>query len=216
MTKTLAIFDMDYTLIEGDSETLWSEFLVNKKLLDSAYMEEVMKIFHAYVQGHIDIHAYQTLIFRPLLEIDTTRLLHLREEFLRGFSRYFRPFMRERVAWHAAQGHVLLVVTMTNSFIAAPIVAQLGIPNLISTPVTMRDGKITGTRSTELPFGSGKVHLYQAWLANHPMEAAESWAYSDSNFDLPLLESVTHPVAVTPDAILRKTALERHWDLLDN
>lgn len=216
MAITLAIFDMDYTLIEGDSEVLWSKFLVREKLMDSSYMDEILKTLRGYEKGQIDIRACQTLIFRPLLEIDTGRLLHLREKFMQDFSRYFRPFMLERVAWHAAQGHELLVVTMTNSFIAAPIVAQFGIPNLIATPVEMQDGKITGAGGAEPPFNSGKVRLYQKWLADRQLKAAESWAYSDSNFDLPLLESVTHPVAVTPDAILRAAALERHWDLLDH
>ena len=214
MTSTLAIFDLDFTLLEGDCETLWSEFLVREKVLPLAYLDEVDAIFDAYQNGRMDIRAYQELIFRPLLEIDTARLLRLREKFMQDFSCCFRPYMRKRVAWHAAQGHALLVVTLANSFIAAPIVAQLGIPHLIATPVEMRDGKISGVAAAEPPYGSGKVRLYRAWLAGRQMEITESWGYSDSRNDLPLLESVTHAIAVTPDAALRALALERKWEIL--
>lgn len=215
LMTTLAIFDLDYTLLNGDSEQLWSEFLVRRGVLPSVYTQRYNAFMLQYDQGQMDFAAYTAFVRQPFLELDPGLVLKLREEFLAGLQPYLRPYMLARIAWHTAQGHTLMVITLSNRFISEPIVARMGIHNLICTSLEFKDGKFSADLNEEAPYREAKVRRLQAWAAPYGYSLDGSWGYSDSQNDLPLLNAVAHPVAVTPDVVLREAARQQNWEIIE-
>ncbi len=213
---SLAIFDLDNTLLSGDSDYLWGQFLVEAGIVDAEYYErENQRFYNAYLEGSLDIEEYLTFALEPLAAYDLEALFAWRERFVRT---HIRPILRTKALTlldrHREAGDTLLIITATNRFITQPIAELLGVPNLLATEVERENGRFTG-RSLGTPcFRHGKIQRLAAWLDETGHTLDESWFYSDSHNDLPLLGQVTYPVAVDPDEILYRHARERDWRII--
>ncbi|PVV05824.1 MAG: phosphoserine phosphatase [gamma proteobacterium symbiont of Ctena orbiculata] len=212
----LAIFDLDNTLLAGDSDYLWGEFLVEKGIVDGeTYKQENDRFYQEYKTGRLDIFEFQRFSLRPLRENTMQNLLAWRSEFLESkISPIISPQSRQLVEKHRHAGDTLLIITATNAFVTSPIAQQYGIEHLIATEPERLDGHYTGEVAGEPSFKEGKVNRLNSWLHEHREGLRGSWFYSDSHNDLPLLEAVEHPVAVDPDETLAEIARTRNWEIL--
>lgn len=213
---TLALFDLDNTLLSGDSDYEWGQFLVSKGLVDSASYETAnQRFYEQYKQGVLDIHEFSAFSFKPLSERDMAELTALHREFMHSVIQpLMLPAAVELVTQHRAQGHTLMIITATNSFITRPIAEAFGIPHLLATEPQIIDGRYTQIIDGTPCFQGGKVTRLQAWLQGSDETLAGSYFYSDSRNDLPLLEMVDNPVAVDPDPTLQSIAQQRGWSVM--
>ena len=211
---SLAIFDLDNTLLRGDSDHVWGEFLIEQGAVDRAHFaSENNRYYAAYLAGTLDIHEFlEQHQLRPLAAHDRATLERWRSEFVRTrILPLIAPAARALVEKHRDQGHTLLIITATNRFITAPIAAEFGIAHLIATELEERDGRFTGKVSGVPSYREGKVTRLREWLGVHDQNLNGSWFYSDSHNDLPLLTQVDHPVAVNADPILAEYARQHDW-----
>lgn len=212
----LAIFDLDNTLIAGDSDHAWGEFLVDKNLVDSQWYKAQNDKFYAdYCAGQLNIIAYSEFVFSFLAQHDTAYLQQLHLQFM---SEVIRPIMLPKaqalIAEHSAAGDELLIITATNRFITQEIGEAFGIPQLLATEPEKVDGRYTGKVLGVPCYKEGKITRYQAWLAQQNKRFDKVTFYSDSHNDLPLLSIVDVPVVVDPDAKLLAHAQEKGWQIL--
>jgi HAD superfamily hydrolase (TIGR01490 family) len=213
---SLAIFDLDNTLIAGDSDYLWGCFLVERGIVDkNSYEDANARFYQQYQAGNLDIAEYLAFALEPLARHEPERLYAWRAEFIeQQIQPLLLPKARELVEKHRAAGDVLLVITATNRFITDPIVALYGIEHLLATTPEFREGRYTGRFEGTPCFQQGKVTRLDEWLAQTGHNLEESWFYSDSLNDLPLLSRVTYPVAVDPDPTLAQAAAGRGWPVI--
>ena len=217
MSERLALFDLDNTLLAGDSDFEWAQFLIEQGVLDREVYEARNQAFYdQYKAGTLDIHEFLDFQLKPLSRHSRAQLDRWHDEFM---ARKILPLIRESaralVARHRAD--LCAVVTATNSFVTRPIATAFGIEHLIATEPEVRDGRFTGAVVGTPCFREGKVVGLEAWLAGRARTLdsfRESWFYSDSLNDLPLLERVTQPTAVDPDDTLRAHALARVWPII--
>lgn len=213
---SLAIFDLDNTLIADDSDYLWGQFLVDQGIVDKdAYEAANAKFYEDYKQGNLDIQEFLAFSLRPLAENEPQKLYQWREQFVQEkiFPILLKP-AQELINKHKVKGDTLMVITATNRFVTEPIVQLYGIDILIATTPEFFDGKYTGGFIGVPCFQEGKVTLLTEWLASHSETLDNSWFYSDSHNDLPLLNRVTHPVAVDPDEKLQLIAEQQEWPII--
>ena len=213
----LALFDLDNTLLTGDSDYEWGQFLVDRGVLDrETYEAQNRAYYEQYVAGTLDIHEYLGFALRPLAAHTPAELERWHAEFMRlRILPMITPAARALVKRHAAE--LCAIVTATNSFITAPIAREFGVPHLIATEPEKRAGRFTGRVSGTPCFREGKIERLQDWLSalGHRLsEFEESTFYSDSHNDLPLLRRVTRPVAVDPDEPLAAEAARRGWAVI--
>mgnify|MGYP001141554563 FL=1 len=213
---TLAIFDLDNTLLSGDSDYLWGEFLCERNIVDSVrYREKNRQFFEAYESGTLDIMKFLEFSLEPLSRNDPQNLAKWHAEFM---TRKIEPLITDKarrlVEQHRDRGDTLLIVTATNSFVTRPIASRFGIDNLIATDPEIVAGRYTGRVAGEPSFREGKVTRLRQWLSNNDETLAGSTFYSDSHNDLPLLELVDSPVVVDPDDILKAEAETRGWPII--
>ncbi len=216
MDMTLAIFDLDNTLLSGDSDYLWGEFLCERNIVDSVrYREQNRRFFEAYESGTLDIMAFLEFSLAPLSRNDPKILARWHAEFM---AEKIEPLITDKarrlVEQHREKGDTLLIVTATNSFVTRPIATRFGIDHLIATEPEIVAGRYTGHVAGEPSFREGKVTRLRQWLDEHDETLAGSTFYSDSHNDLPLLELVDSPVAVDPDETLRTAAEARDWPII--
>lgn len=213
---TLAIFDLDYTLLAGDSDHAWGEFLIERGLVDGpAYRETNDRYFAQYLAGTLDIHAFLAFALAPLARLDRRLLDQLHTEFMETRIRpMVAPGAPALLDKHRARGDTLVIITATNRFVTAPIARLLGVEHLIATDPEESNGRYTGRVAGTPCYREGKVVRLEAWVREHGASLAGSWCYSDSHNDLPILRRATHPVAVDPDAILREEAVARGWPII--
>ena len=211
----LALFDLDNTLLAGDSDYLWGVFLVEKGLVDgSLYQSANDRFYRQYAEGCLDIHEFLNFALSPLASIELELLLQLQSEFMQSRIREIMTLSGQRkVDEHRANGDTTLIITATNRFVTEPIAAAFGVDALIATEPEMRDGKYTGKVAGTPSFQHGKITRLETWMQEHNENLRDSWFYSDSHNDLPLLEQVSHPVAVDPDKKLRDIARLRGWTI---
>jgi len=212
----LAIFDLDNTLLSGDSDYLWGQYLVELGVVDGAAYEAANARFYTdYKAGRLDIDAFLAFALRPLRENPPEALLAWRRAFIATrIEPLIGPRAEALVERHRRAGDTLLVITATNSFVTAPIAERFGIRHLIATEPERAGAGFTG-RVAGLPaFREGKVVRLEQWLREHGGSLVGSHFYSDSNNDLPLLERVDHPVAVDPDPLLAELARSRGWPVI--
>lgn len=212
----LAIFDLDNTLLAGDSDHAWGEFLCDRGYVDAVEYRARNDQFYAdYVAGQLDVLAYQNFCQEILGRTELATLQAWHKEFMQD---YIEPMILPKgealIAEHRAAGDFIMMITATNSFITGPIAKRLGMDHLIATECGMRDGRYTGQLVGVPSFQAGKITRLNSWLADNQANLLDSHFYSDSHNDLPLLEKVTRAVAVDPDERLRAIALERGWDVL--
>ncbi|OHC72310.1 MAG: phosphoserine phosphatase [Rhodocyclales bacterium RIFCSPLOWO2_02_FULL_63_24] len=212
----LALFDLDNTLLAGDSDFEWAQFLIGKGVLDREVHEaRNLEFYEQYKAGTLDIHAFLDFQLAPLSRHARSELDAWHREFI---DTRIRPLIsaaaRVLVAKHAAAGDLLAIVTATNSFVTGPIAREFDIPHLIATIPAQENGRFTGQPRGTPSFREGKIVRVDAWLESLGLwlgSFEQSWFYSDSLNDLPLLEKVTHPVAVDADATLARIAAQRGW-----
>lgn len=212
----LAIFDLDHTLLTGDSDYAWGQFLVENGLVDGAdYARRNQRFYDDYRAGVLDIFAFLRFSLAPLARFERAQLDAWHRDFMeRKIRPMIAPRAREALAAHRDAGYTVLVITATNRFVTEPIVADLGVEHLLATDPEVVDGRYSG-QVTGIPcFREGKVERLRAWLAATGHALRGSRFYTDSHNDLPLLEAVDHPAAVDPDPTLRETARARGWPIL--
>lgn len=212
----LALFDLDNTLLAGDSDYEWGQFLVDRGVLErETYEAQNRAYFDQYVAGTLDIHEYLGFALRPLAQHSPQDLARWHADFMRSrILPMVSAGARALVRRHLAAGDLCAVITATNSFVTAPIAREFGVSHLIATEPEACGGRFTGRVAGTPCFREGKVRRLDEWLAGQGRrlsDFAESTFYSDSHNDLPLLERVTRPVAVDPDDALRQTARSRGW-----
>src|SRR3954470_7657137 len=197
----LVLFDLDNTLLAGDSDFEWAQFLIEQGVLDrEVYEARNQQFYDQYKAGTLDIHEFLDFQLKPLARHSRAQLDRWHGEFMgRKILPIIRDSARALVARH--RDDVRVVITATNSFVTAPIAREFGIEHLIATEPEERDGQFTGKVCDVPCFREGKVQRLEAWLATQGRTIGSfeaSWFYSDSLNDLPLLKRVTHPVAVDP------------------
>ena len=214
--RALALFDLDHTLLSADSDVSWAQFLIEEGVLEpKEYHAKNLWFAERYKDGTLDIHEFLDFQLRPIAGVPRTQLEAWHQQFM---QRKIHPVIgekaRELVAKHSDA--LTAIVTATNRFITAPIARELGVPHLVATDIEEVDGLFTGKPCGTPCFREGKIARVNEWLGSlgHRLEDFESWFYSDSLNDLPLLERVDHPVAVDPDATLRSHAVERGWPVI--
>ena len=215
---SLAIFDLDNTLLRGDSDHAWGEFLVEQGAVDGErFASENDRYYAAYLAGTLDIYEFlEQHQLRPLAAHDRATLERWRTEFVRAkIAPLITPAARALVEQHRARGDTLLIITATNRFITAPIAEAFGIPHLIATEPEERNGQFTGKVAGVPSYREGKVERLSEWLNDRHESLDDSWFYSDSHNDLPLLNLVDHPVAVNADETLADYARARGWTMIE-
>jgi len=212
----LAIFDLDNTLLSGDSDYLWGRFLAETGAVDGeAYERENLRFFRQYQAGELDIYEFLRFSLRPLKENTPEILQRWRESFLQ--TRIY-PIITQAsldlVDRHRQAGDTLMIITATNTFVTEPIAARLGIEHLIGTTPELKNGRYTGNVDGIPSFREGKVQRLSIWLEQHAENLKGSSFYSDSHNDIPLLDIVDNPVAVDPDDELANYAAARNWPII--
>jgi HAD superfamily hydrolase (TIGR01490 family) len=213
----LALFDLDNTLLAGDSDFEWAQFLIDRGVLDrEVYEARNQDFYDQYKAGTLDIHEFLDFQLKPLSRHPRRVLDAWHAQFM---AERIRPMMRAsaRALVERHRGEVRVVITATNTFVTAPIAREFGIEHLIATEPEVRDGEFTGGVSGTPCFRDGKVERLEAWLTErgHNLKSIEkSTFYSDSHNDLPWLERVSHPVAVDPDAALQAHAGAHGWPVI--
>ncbi len=216
MTQNLALFDLDNTLLAGDSDYNWSLFLIEQGLLDAKTHHDRNEQFYLdYKNGCLDIYAFLKFQLQPLAQHPKKFLDELH---LKYMDQVIRPMMTDKaqalVNQHKDHGDLCLIITATNSFVTKPIATAYGIEHLIGTDPEMVDGQFTGGVSGVPSFQEGKVTRLNAWLAERGQQLSDfavSYFYSDSHNDLPLMKLVTNPVAVDADPNLTAYAQQQAW-----
>ena len=215
----LALFDLDNTLLTGDSDFEWAQFLISQGVLDrEAYEARNLEFYEQYKAGTLDIHVFLDFQLKPLSrhprsQLDAWHRLFMQTRILPMIGQKARDLVHH----HRAEGHRLVMITATNSFVTAPIAREFGVPVLIATEPEQSAGEFTGLASGVPCFREGKVTRLEAWLAQQAADWSSierSWFYSDSHNDVFLMERVTDPIAVDPDPPLAQVARERGWPVI--
>lgn len=213
---SLAIFDLDNTLIKGDSDYLWGTYLVENDIVDKTfYAESNDKFYRQYKDGCLNIDEYLQFSLKPLADHPPEKLYAWRESFV---EEKIKPLIlndaQKLIEKHQKAGDTLMVITATNFFVTEPIVKLYGIDHLIATQPEFKEGRYTGDYEGIPSFQAGKVKRLHQWLDQNQHTLEDSWFYSDSQNDIPLLSCVTHPVAVDPDAALKSFAEAKGWPII--
>ncbi len=208
----LALFDLDNTLLAGDSDHTWNEFLIHEGVAGQDFRQGNDRFLEDYTQGRLDVRAYLQFAIEPLKGFTLQQLEPLRQRFLRDeVAPMVAQKAEELLAEHRARNDTLLIITSTNSFVTGPIARMLGVDALLATDFETRDDRFTGQILGTPCFREGKVTRLMEWMDLHGADLTGSHFYTDSLNDLPLLDLVDHPVAVDPDPTLGAIALERGW-----
>jgi HAD superfamily hydrolase (TIGR01490 family) len=213
---TLAIFDLDNTLIGGDSDYLWGQFVCEQGLVDSAqFGRQNEQFFQDYQRGSLDIDAYLRFSLAPLQGHSMETLARWHRQFMESkIAPIMLPRAQALIEQHRQQGHQLLIITATNEFVTRPIAQALGITELLACEAQIVAGCYTGEPRGIPSYHSGKVTRLHNWLEQQPATMEGAYFYSDSHNDLPLLELVERPVAVDPDNKLRARAEQENWPII--
>jgi HAD superfamily hydrolase (TIGR01490 family) len=213
----LAIFDLDKTLIGGDSDFLWGEFLSEIGAVDTQnYQLKNQHFFNQYALGKLDINEYLEFCLKPLSQHSKKTLDNWHQRFMREkIEPILLPKAQAVVNQHKANGDTLLVITATNFFVTSPIVKRYGIENLLATNPEIKNGQFTGKVVGEPCFQTGKITHLNRWLQQTGISINGAYFYSDSYNDLSMLELVDNPVVVNADKLLQQTAKQRDWPSLN-
>jgi HAD superfamily hydrolase (TIGR01490 family) len=215
----LVLFDLDNTLLAGDSDFAWAQFLIGKGVLDREVQEaRNIEFYEHYKAGTLDIDAFLDFQLAPLARHSRAELDAWHREFM---EQSVKPMItakaRALVRQHLDEGALVAVVTATNAFVTGPIVREFGIAHLVATIPAQEGGAFTGRARGTPAFQAGKIERVDAWLESlglHVGGFERSWFYSDSHNDLPLLKHVSDPVAVGPDDTLREHAARHGWPVI--
>lgn len=209
----LAIFDLDNTLLNGDSDHAWGEYLVQQGKVDAqAYQEANDYFYQQYKQAKLDIYEYLDFALKPLTQHSNETLMQWHDEFMQITV---EPMLQEQafelLEKHRDAGDFLLIITATNAFVTHPIAKRLGVDAILATDPEIIEGKYTGAITGTPCFQDGKITRLNSWLATQDLDLTDSYFYSDSINDLPLLEIVDNPVVVDGDELLLAAADKNQW-----
>ena len=216
----LAIFDLDNTLLDGDSDYNWAQFLIKEGLVDKkSHNASNKKFYDDYNAGKLDIYEFCEFQFKFFK--DNSR--DFTDKLLKHYvAEYAKPMITDKarnlVKQHKANGDVLLIITATNSYITKPIANLIGINNHIGTDLEEINGEFTGKAKGIPSFREGKVERLNLWLKEQKLTFGnfeKTFFYSDSQNDIPLLKIVSNPVAANPDEILQKEAIKNKWPIIN-
>ena len=212
----LALFDLDNTLIAGDSDYLWGCFLVEQGIVDGKlYESENQRFYDLYKIGKLDIHEFHKFQLKILTQHSMETLEQWRSRYI---EEKITPVLLTKaealIEQHRQQQDTLVVITATNRFITGPIAELYNIQHLLATEPEIINGRYSGAITGVPCFQDGKVEQLESWLETRQLTLDDSWFYSDSHNDLPLLNRVSHPVAVDPDEILKQHASEHGWPVI--
>jgi len=215
----LALFDLDNTLLTSDSDFEWSQFLIEKKVLDrKEYESRNLEFYEQYKSGTLDINQFLDFQLQPLSLYPRTQLDDWHNEFMaKKIMPQIAPGAYKLINEHMLGGDLCIIITATNRFVTEPIARILGISNLIATEPDQKGGEFNGQVFGTPCFREGKITRLEDWMDEHNLtwlSFLESWFYSDSLNDIPLLKKVTNPVAVDPDSTLEKYAKENNWPII--
>ena len=214
----LAIFDLDNTLLAGDSDHRWGEFLCDVGLANAEAFRRQNDAFYAdYQAGSLDMSAYLDFVLAPLSGLTRVEVRALQRQFV---AECVEPMLLDKafdlLNEHRIKGDTLLMMTATHAVVAEPVAARLGFEHWLGSGVGIQDNRYTGKAKGSPCFQQGKVDHLADWRSRHPdiADPDDCWFYSDSHNDLPLLSAVGHPVAVDPDDTLRAHAEANHWPIM--
>lgn len=212
----LAIFDLDNTLLGGDSDYAWGEFLIEQRLVDADEHRRKNDAFYAdYQRGELDMHAYLCFVLETIAGKSPVELEELRDLFMQQFIQpMLLPAADDLLKQHRDKNDFLLVITATSRFITEPIARLLGVDDLLASEAEIIDGRYTGKPEGTPCYHTGKVTRLEAWLKDRQFNMEHACFYSDSHNDIPLLEAVGHPVAVDADEKLRAHAEKHGWPVI--
>jgi HAD superfamily hydrolase (TIGR01490 family) len=215
----LALFDLDNTLLTSDSDFEWSQFLIEKKVLDrKAYESRNLEFYEQYKAGTLDIHQFLDFQLQPLSRYSRIQLDNWHNEFMaKKIMPQIAPGAYKLINKHMLGGDLCIIITATNRFVTEPIAKTLGINNLIATEPDQENGEFNGQVLGIPCFREGKITRLEGWMDERNLtwlSFLESWFYSDSLNDIPLLNKVTNPVAVDPDSTLKKYAKKNNWPII--
>ena len=215
----LALFDLDNTLLIGDSDYKWAQFLIEKKLLDrTEYESRNIEFYEQYKAGTLDIHQFLDFQLQPLSRYSRIQLDSWHNEFMKKeIMPQIAPGAYKLINTHMQEGDLCIIITATNRFVTEPIAKILGINNLIATEPDQDNGEFNGKVMGTPCFREGKIKRLEEWMNEHNLtwlSFLKSWFYSDSLNDIPLLNKVSNPIAVDPDPTLRKYAKKNSWPII--
>ena len=210
----LTIFDLDNTLLSGDSDRAWGQYIVEKKIVSDKFLVESENFYNSYYDGNLDIHSFLDFCLKPLMENEWSNLIELREGFIEN---KIKPMILskavEAVELSKSKGPVV-IATATNSFVTRPIADLFGIKNLIATEFIIRDNKFTGEVDGVPCFREGKVQKVEQWVKENGYNLLDATFYSDSFNDLPLLQKVKTAIVVDGDDKLIEKAKHNEWQCI--
>ena len=211
----LLIFDLDNTLLAGDSDRNWGIFLAEQKVVESSYLDESEKFYNNYYDGSLDIDGFLSFCLKPLIENDMSYLLELRKQFIED---KIKPIItepgREIINRAIEDGKTVIIATATNDFVTRPIADLFNVRTLIATEFEVINQKFTGKVLNTPCFREGKVSKVKKWVDDNNFDLSKASFYSDSFNDLPLLEKVKNPVIVDGDDKLLEIGKIRNWDCI--
>ena len=211
----LLIFDLDNTLLAGDSDRNWGIFLAEQKVVGSSYLDESEKFYNNYYDGSLDIDGFLSFCLKPLIENDMSYLLELRKQFIEDkIKPIITELGREIINQAIEDGKTVIIATATNDFVTRPIADLFNVRTLIATEFEVINQKFTGKVLNTPCFREGKVSKVKKWVDDNNFDLSKASFYSDSFNDLPLLEKVKNPVIVDGDDKLLKIGKNRNWDCI--
>jgi len=214
---TLAIFDLDHTLLAGDSDYLWGEYMVENQIVDEEeYRQRNLVFYEDYQRGELDNDTYLEFALAPLARYSLEELHAWRADYVENWIKpIIVPGAATLLDQHRQQSHELLIISATNLFVTEPIAALLQVPTVLSTEPEIVANRYTGRYLGTPTYREGKVTVLGEWLTCTDHDLAGSFFYSDSINDLALLEQVDNPIAVHPDDELKAIAESRDWKIID-
>lgn len=214
----LALFDLDHTLLSGDSDVLWCDFLIDQGLLEASFRERSAQMAARYAAGTVVPSDYYNFYAGTLAGHEPSDLQVLRKRFLDEVVRPRIPDdARALLARHRKAGETLVLTTATNRMISELTAVDLCVDHYICTELEQVSGRFTGRTSGILNMRAGKIDRLRQWLSELGQPASllkEASFYSDSINDLALLSVVQRPVVVDPDPRLESTAIRKGWTVL--
>ena len=221
-TRTLALFDLDHTLLDVDSDYLWGEYIVKHGLVDEAeYRTANQAFYEQYIEGTLDATEYNEFVAQFLTTLPLDRLHELREDYIKyEIEPHMRPKAVAVLREHLDRGHEVVIISATNDFVVSAIAERFDImaANVLATPLEIVDARYTGKLMDKPNFQAGKIYHLNKWLDNKRAAGItfdKTYAYSDSKNDIPLLEWADVPVCVSPDDRLHAHALAHRWAVED-
>ena len=209
----LLIFDLDNTLLAGDSDRNWGIFLAEQKVVESSYLDESEKFYNNYYDGSLDIDGFLSFCLKPLIENDMEYLLKLRQQFIEDKIKPIITQTGKEIINHAIEhGKTVVIATATNDFVTRPIADLFNVQTLIATEFEIKNQQFTGKVIDAPCFREGKLNKVQKWVDDNNFDLSKASFYSDSFNDLPLLEKVKTPVIVDGDDKLVEIGKNRDWD----